>query len=70
MLIISMGFSKKWHQSIAKNLLSEHENVKIHKIAISATLKEVVDAESSVASHTGKCQSDIDLMTCFSPGRV
>ena len=45
---------------VSQNLLSEYANVKTQEIAISATLKEVVDAESSVVSHAGKCQSDID----------
>ena len=63
-------FFKEVASKYRKNLLSEYANVKTQEIAISAVLKEVVDAESSVVSHAGKCQSDIDrgpLMICFQP---
>ena len=62
------GFFKEVAPKYRKNLLSEYANVKTQEIAISATLKEVMDVERSVVSHAGKCQSDIDhvpLMTCF-----
>ena len=54
------GFFKEVAPKYRKNLLSEYANVKTQEIAISASLKELVDAENSVVSHTGKCQSDID----------
>ena len=54
------GFFKEVAPKYRKNLLSEYANVKTQEIAISATLKEVMDAERSVVSHAGKCQSDID----------
>ena len=54
------GFFKEVAPKYRKNLLSEYANVKTQEIAISATLTEVVDAENSVVSHAGKCQSDID----------
>ena len=54
------GFFKEVAPKYRKNLLSEYANVKTQEIAVSATLKEVVDAENSVVSHAGKCHSDID----------
>ena len=44
-----------------KILLSELSDVKNQEACISAALKEVVDAESSVNRHAAKCQGDIDL---------
>ena len=54
------GFFKEVAPKYRQNLLSEYANVKTQEIAISASLKEVVDAENAVVSHEGRCQSDID----------
>jgi hypothetical protein len=54
------GFFKEVAPRYRQNLLSEYGNVKTQEIAISTSLKEVVDAENSVISHAGQCQSDID----------
>ena len=54
------GILKEVAPRYRQNLLSEYTNVKTQESAISTSLKEVVDAENSVVSHAGKCQSDID----------
>ena len=54
------GFFKEVVPKCHKNLLSKYANVKTQEITISSALKDVVDAESSDVSRTGKCQSDID----------
>ena len=54
------GFFKELAPKYRQSLLNEYSNVKTQENAILAALKEVGDAEKSVVSHVGKCQSDID----------